>query len=65
MSDQNENPEPVDPAGERGTGAPEKPAGAEKEKYTPDISDEEQHHGETQRPAADDDVGVPESPETD
>ncbi len=47
--------------GRRGRGGPEEGEGARKAAATPEIGDDG-NEGETQRPAPDDDVGVPENP---
>ena len=54
-------PEPGHPVAGEDVGAPEEGEGARKAAATPPIADDG-NEGETQRPAPDDDVGVPENP---
>jgi len=54
-------PEPGHPAAGENQGDPEGGAGRRKAEATPEIG-AEGNVGETQRPAAEDDVGVPENP---
>lgn len=54
-------PEPGHPVADQDVGSPEEGAGTRKAKATPPIADDGTK-GETQRPAPDDDVGVPDNP---
>ncbi|MBA3436624.1 MAG: hypothetical protein H0U14_01350 [Thermoleophilaceae bacterium] len=54
-------PESAHPVAGEDVGGPEEGEGARKAAATPEIGDDG-NEGETQRPAPDDDVGVPENP---
>lgn len=56
-----QQPEPGFPVAGQDVGAPEEGAGERKAEATPPIADDG-NKGETQRPAPDDDVGVPDDP---